>query len=31
MNVEKGFVNEPVPAGTDLAGEIKKLKKERMP
>ena len=29
MNVEKGFVNEPVPAGTDLAGEIKKLKKEK--
>ncbi|MDE6528348.1 MAG: quinolinate synthase NadA [Muribaculaceae bacterium] len=29
MNVEKGFVDEPVPAGTDLVAEIKKLKKEK--
>ena len=31
MNVEKGFVNEPVPAGTDLAGEIKNSRRKRMP
>lgn len=29
MNVEKGFVDEPIPAGTDLAEEIKRLKKEK--
>lgn len=29
MNVENGFVDEPVPAGIDLMEEIKKLKKEK--
>ncbi len=29
MNVENGFVDEPVPAGIDLKEEIKKLKKEK--
>lgn len=29
MNVEKGFIDEPVPAGTDLVAEIRKLKKEK--
>lgn len=29
MNVEKGFVNEPVEAGTDLKKEIIRLKKEK--
>lgn len=29
MNVEKGFVDEPVAEGTDLRAEIQKLKKER--
>ena len=29
MNVENGFVNEPIPAGIDLKEEIKKLKKEK--
>lgn len=29
MNVEKGFVDEPIPAGTDLVAEIKKLKAEK--
>jgi quinolinate synthase len=29
MNVEKGFVDEPVPDGIDLVAEINKLKKEK--
>lgn len=29
MNVEKGFVDEPIPAGINLAEEIKRLKKEK--
>ncbi len=29
MNVEKGFVDEPVAEGTDLRAEIQKLKKEK--
>ena len=29
MNVENGFVDEPVPAGIDLMEDIKKLKKEK--
>ncbi len=29
MNVENGFVNEPIPVGTDLKEEIKRLKKEK--
>lgn len=29
MNVEKGFVDEPVDEGTDLRAEIQKLKKEK--
>lgn len=29
MNVEKGFVDEPVPAGVNLSVEIKRLKKEK--
>lgn len=29
MNVERGFVDEPIPAGTDLVAEIKKLKAEK--
>ncbi|MDE6628338.1 MAG: quinolinate synthase NadA [Muribaculaceae bacterium] len=29
MNVEKGFVDEPIPEGTDLKKEIGRLKKEK--
>lgn len=29
MNVEKGFVDEPIPEGTDLRKEIERLKKEK--
>jgi len=29
MNVEKGFVDEPIPAGINLVEEIKRLKKEK--
>lgn len=29
MNVDKGYVDQPVPPGTDLIAEIKKLKEEK--